>query len=275
MSAAREERRRVGDLVVRLEGSGPAVLLLHGIPGQADSLREVASQVAAQGYRTVLPDLLGFGESRTRGEIHLEAQADALARTLAELRISRIHIVAHDFGVPVAVTLAARHPEIAIESIVAAATNLFPDTPIPAPLRLAKMPALRWLLWPMLGTVPGARLAFRAASGRPGVGKYDLSRRSARATFAIFCRSLAGLAEIYAPVERSAAELKAPAAVLWGTKDPFFSVETGRRTAELLQAELVLLDGVGHFVPEEAPDAVVGAFARIAQRASPEELRAR
>jgi pimeloyl-ACP methyl ester carboxylesterase len=43
-----------------------------------------------------------------------------------------------------------------------------------------------------------------------------------------------------------------PAFVAWGTHDPFFSVEQGRRTAEAIAgARFELFEGAGHFLPEE------------------------
>lgn len=250
---------------VFVAGGGPPVLVLHGIPGQSEGMRAVAQGIADEGYQVIVPDLLGFGASGTSADVYVDAQADALAQVLRSLRIDRLHVVAHDYGVPVAVKLASRHADVKILGLVAAATNLFPDTAIPLPLRLARYGALRWLLWPVLGTVPGARMAFRAGSGRAKAGQYRLARVSARSTYAIFCRSLSDLAGIYGPIERAAASLGVPAVVLWGTKDPFFSTATGRRTAELLKAEFVLLEGAGHFIPEEAPTEMVQAFLRVAR----------
>jgi pimeloyl-ACP methyl ester carboxylesterase len=52
-----------------------------------------------------------------------------------------------------------------------------------------------------------------------------------------------------------------PRHVLWGSKDPLVSVVQGERLALAIGADLRVLDGVGHCVPEERPDAVAEAIA--------------
>jgi pimeloyl-ACP methyl ester carboxylesterase len=51
-----------------------------------------------------------------------------------------------------------------------------------------------------------------------------------------------------------------PRHVLWGSKDPLVSVVQGERLALAIGGDLRVLDGVGHCVPEERPDAVEEAL---------------
>lgn len=256
---------RANDLWLSVDdrGTGPTVVLLHGIPGEGAAMEAVASRLRREGFRTVVPDLAGFGRSTPPPDHTLETHADALHLALRARGVEAATVVAHDFGAPVLMTMLRRHASFRVDALVIAATNLFPDTPIPPPLLLARIRGLRWSLWPLLGTVPGAKLTFRAAAGRAKAGAYPLHVQSARSTFRVFVRSLCHLREIYEPVEATARGLRIPTVVLWGTKDPFFSVATARRTADALGARLEVLDGVGHFVPEEAPDAVVRAVSRV------------
>jgi pimeloyl-ACP methyl ester carboxylesterase len=49
--------------------------------------------------------------------------------------------------------------------------------------------------------------------------------------------------------------IKAPTLVLWGSNDQTNALELGQKTAELVpNSKLVVLDGIGHMVPNEAPD---------------------
>lgn len=244
------------------------LLLIHGIPGQSDVWLEVEEQVKNT-FRVIVPDLLGFGKSPVAEDVFVEAQADAIWKLLADLEVRALHIVAHDYGAPIALTLMRRHPELDVQSLVVMATNFFPDTPVPVPMRLAKLPGLRTLLWPMLGTVPGARMAMRAGSGNVKPKPYRMAVRSARSTYRIFVRSLVHLKEIYTPIEEMARSLRIPSIVIWGTRDPFFSVNIGRRTADALNAEFRVLDGVGHFIPEEAPGSVVDAIRNVTGKVVP------
>jgi len=56
---------QVGDLTLNVQctGAGTPVLLLHGFPDSHSLWREVTPRFAAAGYRVIVPDLRGFGES--------------------------------------------------------------------------------------------------------------------------------------------------------------------------------------------------------------------
>ncbi len=114
MSGWKDDRMRVDVNGVRIEvadnGEGPAVLLLHGFP---DSHRLWDAQVAAltgAGFRTIAPDLRGFGESdRPEGVEHyniLSLAGDVLG-VLDHLGIERAHVVGHDWGAALSWALAA------------------------------------------------------------------------------------------------------------------------------------------------------------------------
>ena len=123
-----------GYVAVRTTGTGPDVVLVHGIPGSGRAWDLVAARLAGH-HRVVVPDLLGFGQSaRPRGDgLWAEAQSDALALALDELGVERAAIVGHDFGGPVALKLVGARPDLATH-LVLASTNAFPDTPIPFPV---------------------------------------------------------------------------------------------------------------------------------------------
>ena len=56
-------------------------------------------------------------------------------------------------------------------------------------------------------------------------------------------------------LRRRLAEIKAPTLVVWGDRDTLMPVAQGERLVSLLpQAELVIVDGCGHAVPEERPE---------------------
>ena len=100
---------------VRMFGdkNAPAAILLHGFPNSSALWDDVAPLVAKKGYRVVLPDLRGFGETDMAPnvedyEINRGAIPDIIA-LMDKLNIQKAHIVGHDFGAPVAWGLAAQH----------------------------------------------------------------------------------------------------------------------------------------------------------------------
>lgn len=124
---------RAGTMAVRTGGDGPAVLLVHGIPGSSNAWAEVSRGLVEAGFRVLAPDLLGFGASDRPldlDELWVEAQASALAQVLEALEATPAIVVGHDYGAPTAVLLACREPS-SVSSLVLAAGNLFTDTPIP------------------------------------------------------------------------------------------------------------------------------------------------
>ncbi|MFF3226124.1 alpha/beta fold hydrolase [Nocardia suismassiliense] len=102
------------ELQVQVSGSGPDVLLVHGFPDTHASWRYQVPALNAAGYRTIVPDLRGFGASDKPVELAqyelVEYLAD-LAGVLDELGVERAHVVGHDWGASLAYLLAASCPD--------------------------------------------------------------------------------------------------------------------------------------------------------------------
>lgn len=102
-----------GTMAVRTGGDGPAVLLVHGIPGSSDVWAEVSRGLMDAGFRVLAPDLLGFGASDrpvSLDELWVGAQATALAQVLEAFEASPAVVVGHDYGASTSVLLACREP---------------------------------------------------------------------------------------------------------------------------------------------------------------------
>lgn len=251
-------------------GEGPPVLLLHGIPGSSASWHAVRDQLAAD-HDVVVPDLLGFGHSRRPKDLrqlHATAQAAAVEVLLDDLGYGAVTVAGHDFGGPVALLLARTRPDL-VARVALFATNAFTDTPVPFPLSATQVPLVGRLAGTCLFSAPSLRLMLRMGVGDPRVrldaAAYlgDASQRHAIRT--IFDGSLRYLPELYAPVEAALGVLRIPAHVGWGVRDPFFSVDQGRRTATALGATFELLPQAGHFLPEERPVEVAAAIRSLAR----------
>lgn len=253
-------------LNVRDIGSGPVVLLLHGIPGSAASWRAVAEDLADD-HRVLVPDLLGFGASSRptdAGRLHAAGQSAALGQALDHLGVDHAIVVGHDFGGPISLLLHKARPT-RVSGLLLASTNGFTDTPIPFPLVTVTWPIVGQLMARLLFSRPALRQVARRAVGDKTT-KLDLEssvgdRAQASAIRTIFSHSLRRLGELYRPVEDELARVTAPTTVLWGEHDPFFPVAEGERLAARVRgAELRVLDGAGHFLPEERPIDVASAI---------------
>jgi len=101
-------------LEVEDRGSGPAVLLLHGWPDSHRLWRHQVEALTAAGFRTIVPDLRGFGESDRPDGVEayglLTLVGDVIGM-LDHLGVERPHVVGHDWGAALAWIVAAFAPE--------------------------------------------------------------------------------------------------------------------------------------------------------------------
>src|ERR1700755_2792570 len=101
-------QRMKGDgvaLAVRVEGEGPAVVLLHGFPDSWKIWRHQVPALVAGGYRVIAPDLRGFGDSDKPADIdayRVGKSVSDLVHVLDALEIERAHVVGHDWGAGIA-----------------------------------------------------------------------------------------------------------------------------------------------------------------------------
>lgn len=238
--------------VHRFGTAGPLVVLLHGIPGSAVDWKNVA-ELLARDHRVMVPDLIGFGRS-PRAERIEELWADAQAQALAPLMDEPAVVAGHDYGGPVALTLYRARPDL-FTRLILMATNGFADTPIPLPIRA--------VTWPLVGPIAERVLMSRPGLRMVGRGHADVGDSAqARATRRIFAAALRELPARYRPIEALLPELGVPVTVLWGDRDPFFTLEQGERLAAAIpRAELRVLNDAGHFLPAERPAEVAAAIA--------------
>lgn len=246
-------------------------VLLHGIPGSAQTWRAVADRLSR--HEVLVPDLLGFGDAPVPDcddALLAPSQAAHVEALLDRNGVHRAVVVGHDFGGPVAAHLYRRAPE-RVAAMALFATNAFPDTPIPFPLSMLDVPGLGGIVERTLFSRPSLQLMVRRGIGsspfRPRMHRYIASRQARRSIATIFAASLRRLEELYAPVAETLATVRVPTLVGWGDRDPFFPVAVGRRTADLIPgAAFRLYDGAGHFLPEERSDELAADLEHLAHQ---------
>ena len=267
-------------------GEGPLVLLLHGFPQFWWTWRAQLSALAAAGFRAVAPDLRGYGASDKppRGYDLPTAAADvaALVRALGERDAV---VVGHDWGGLVGWTTAALHPRSVRRLVVLSMAH-------PRRLRAGladprQRRALRYALRFQLPRLPERRLTrtdddpiaelLQRWSGPAWVHTPDFAEAVARYRAAARIPQAAyGAMEYFRWAGRSqlrpdglrfarrmAAPVTAPTLQLHGDDDPAVLTATARGSDRYVAGayEWRALPGVGHFLPEEAPDEVSAAIA--------------
>ena len=259
--------------------AGPLVVLLHGFPEFWWSWRAQLVALGQAGCHAVAPDLRGCGatDKPPRGYDAYTLSAD-VAGLVRALGARNAHLVGTDVGGLLAWTTATLHPRAVRRVTVLSA---------PHPLRLlgalrsaAQRRASAYVLRLQVPRLPEARLRsgelvdelLTRWSG-PGFPDAESARRcrdAMRIPAAAHCS-----VEPYRWAVRSQFRpegwrfrrvlepgVRAPVRQLHGALDPCTLPETAHGSGAYAHGgyELQLLDGVGHFPAEEAPDAVSGAL---------------
>ncbi|MGI8573228.1 MAG: alpha/beta fold hydrolase [Solirubrobacteraceae bacterium] len=268
-------RHRISTLTM---GSGPDVLLLHGLGGTRASMLETAAAMS-QRYRVHAPDLPGFGSSRkpAMGLYNARWFAEIMVGLLDELGVSHAHIVGNSMGGRIAIELGLTYPDR-----VRALGLLCPAV---AWIRRGLHPIVR-LLRPELGLLPHGfrrsvvasqlwsifhdRDAIDPAVADLIVDEFQRIYHSAGARYAF----LASARNIYleAPFGNGGfyprlAKLAVPALFVWASHDPLVPAAFSRHVQEWLPgAEQLTIDGCGH-VPQveraaQTSELLIDFFAR-------------
>jgi len=104
----------------RMAGTGPTIVLIHGIAGSSTTWRAVMPALSEH-YTVIAPDLLGHGQSaKPRGDYSLGAYASGIRDLLAVLGHEHVTLVGHSLGGGVAMQFAYQFPESAERLVLVA-----------------------------------------------------------------------------------------------------------------------------------------------------------
>jgi pimeloyl-ACP methyl ester carboxylesterase len=255
-----------------MAGDGPAIVLVHGLAGSSTTWQEVMPALADH-YTVLAPDLLGHGESaKPRGDYSLGAYASGLRDLMVALGIERATFVGHSLGGGVALQLAYQFPERCERLVLVASGGLGKE--VNSFLRAVSLPGSE-LVMPVLlsGQVHsvlssisswfvrrGIRLG---ATGREMWRSYTgLSETRGRLAFIHTVRSVIDpLGQRVSARDRLYLASEVPTLIVWGDRDRIIPVEHAHAAHDLIPGStLVVVPGVGHFVPTDAPDRFLEAL---------------
>lgn len=263
-------------LVLDVDDTGPLdgepVVLLHGFPQRASSWRLVVPLLHDAGLRTLAMDQRGYSpraRPRSRRDYRLaELTADAGALVAALGRPA--HVVGHDWGGAVGWRLAAERPEQ-----VATLTSV--STPhvdaFTAALRGSRQALLSWYMaffqLPLLPEALGRTPLMARALRRTGMPEADVQRfRSEVLDDGAFPTALNWYRGLPFSDPRSAVgSVSVPTTLVWSDADTAIGRVAVDATERYVDApyRLVVLEGVSHWIPSEAPRALADAVvARVA-----------
>jgi pimeloyl-ACP methyl ester carboxylesterase len=133
LKQTRYRSRQVGDVDVFYREAGPVdapvILLLHGFPTASHMFRDLIPRLADR-YRLIAPDLPGFGQtiapSRGTFDYTFNRLADVIGGFTEALSLDRYALYIFDYGAPVGLRLAMRHPG-RVSAIISQNGNAYTD----------------------------------------------------------------------------------------------------------------------------------------------------
>lgn len=253
-------------LTVDVSGSGPDLLLIHGLSAHRAEWEPVADMLRAR-FRLLVPDLAGRGGSTCspRARFGLREETDRLLAVL-EAAGSRDPLVAgHSHGALLAVALARRVPCRGL----LLANPVTPWTPRPraldllrsGPVRRLAAGALRHYRRPLTRYI----LTRRVYADADAATEVVVARYAAPFADPARARALVRVLADWRPGELDPPPSPPPLAVhvLAGRHDRRIPVDTARRWAAALGARFTVLEDCAHGIPEEAPERVARWIAEL------------
>jgi pimeloyl-ACP methyl ester carboxylesterase len=249
----------IGPVYFRTAGEGePAALFLHDMPTASESFIPFLERCGG-----VAPDLIGFGRSSKAGHLDfsLSGQADFVERLLDELAIESVSLVAHGFGAGGGLVFAQRHPERVQRLVLINALPLFAGFSWGRFVQLLRRPGVGELA---IGSITRKHLArlLRRASGSDEAwdqaavdGLWEIFDHGTHRAMLRLLRDADP--ERLAATGGGLAELKMPALVIWGERDPWFGAQfCDAYIARLGDARGERLPDAGHWPWRDSPDVV-------------------
>ena len=255
---------KAGRIEVATTGSGPTVLLVHGIPGSWRQCVPLAEDLSPS-FHIVMPSRPGYGRTPVSTGRTYDEQADAYVSLLDSLGIDSCSVLGISGGGPSALALAARHPDRVTGLVLACA--MAPHL-IERPLvtSLIRVPGLPSLVNPVLRAGRRRRIRqpeaidrylssaltpeeYQTASAdarvRDDLVRFELSHLSAPAGVQGLRNDLA---QIVGSKGRPAnATIGCPAQLLYGTHDAVISMSHAEFYGTIVpDAEVVVFENAGH-----------------------------
>jgi len=249
------------------EGTGPALLLLHGNPTWSFVYRHLIAELRNT-YRVVVPDYPGFGLSTAPGSFRFSAeeQANAMIEFVCRLDLCDMTIMMQDWGGPIGFAIAERYPE-RVAGFVVGNTWAWPIERFGQRVFSTLMGGWpgRVAAWSCNGVVRfflSRGVVHSLSSAELSMYLAPFSSRTARRPTHIFPAQLRGAGEFLQKVHDNLPPLcEKPALLVWGSRDFAFRNPERERFEKLFRHhETVLLDRAGHFVQEDAPVEIASAI---------------
>lgn len=228
----------------------PAILIIHGFPGNATDWEATAKELSNH-YRVIVPDLIGFGNNAQKDlpfdQVWLSSQAENLIHVLQKTGVDTFSIIAHDFGVPIALTLMDKLKG-KVNKLVITAGNTLSDPPLNPMMKAVPKPIIGSMAKGFLFSKFSINMMRTMGTKKGKIYPVKNNKTERQALKTIFATALEDMRSYFSPVEKIAEKTEIKTLIIWGDKDPFFPVSHAERMkAKIENCELIVYNGVGHY----------------------------
>jgi pimeloyl-ACP methyl ester carboxylesterase len=265
----------------RTAGTGPVLVLIHGMAGSSATWRHVTPALAER-YTVVAPDLQGHGRSaKPRGDYSLGAHACGIRDLLVALGHERATVVGQSLGGGVAMQFAYLFPQRIERLVLVSSGGLGQEVALL--LRALSLPGAEVVLpivtLPLVrDVVPRLARVLGQAGLRPAPVAEEMWRayaslgdQDARLAFLHTLRSVVDLAgQRVSANDRLYLAAEVPTLIVWGDRDPIIPVEHAHAAhAAMPGSRLEIFAGAGHFPHCEQPDRFVHLLVNFMRTTQP------
>ena len=240
------------------------VLLLHGLPSQSYSWRNIMPALASQGTRAIAPDWIGFGFSSKPEKRDFAYTPDAFLKALEAfiqaLELERFSLVVQGFLGSVGLQYALHYPE-QIANLAILNTPISSTAKLPWKMQQIGLP----LAGEMLAQDPlqvdrilegGSRYVI--ADEHLDIYRKPFLKSSASGRSLLSTIRNLQLKSAMAEIESGFKQWQQPILISWGVNDPWLPVDMAQNFANSLpQAEFIKLNNVGHYPQEHYHETIL------------------
>ena len=254
-------------------GSGPAVIILHGASGNFLDWTLSRFDTLAQNYTVLAFDRPGLGRSDAADDHSLSAQAALMREAAAQLGMPKATLIGHSFGGSVALKWALDAPETVSSLVLLSAPSQVWPGSAGRMYDIAQIPVLGYALSQMVPYLANERRVNRAvevifapqpvAKGyldhvEPGLSTRPQNFRNNAAQVGALKAQMIEMVKDYD-------RLTMPIELIHGTEDEIVPAEVHSIpfAQKIKQANLTLLEGIGHMPHHTSPDALFEALKRV------------
>jgi pimeloyl-ACP methyl ester carboxylesterase len=264
-------------------GSGPVLLLIHGMAGTCVNWEAVIEPLAIN-HTVIAPDFPGHGASAPGGgDYSLGSLASGLRDLMLALGHERATLVGHSLGGGVALQFTYQFPEMVERLALVSSGGLGPDvSPI---LRAAALPGAELFISATAGV--GSRVGSVVGRGlgliglRPNADLAEVTRGYAtltdperRKAFVATLRAVVGTqGQRVAALDKLYLADDLPLLIVWGENDPIIPVDHAREAhTQLPNSRLEIFEDTGHVPQLERPGRFIAVLERFLAETEPAEF---